>query len=473
MRKILGSIVVLALCFSSCSKDKKKETTIEGTWQSLGNSWILDVAKDGSYTEYDVTRVSCLVARNSHIDEFGDRLYLQNDTLKLRRGAIEYRFVRSEFLPEACGQSLDEETARDPIFNYEVFASTIKDNYAFFEMNNVNWDSIYRAHKKQITASPSDITLYKVMEETFEAINDNHGSFEASDSIYEQWEAIEGGNEEETDALPEIGDFQVASAVAKNHLENEMTRESPILQWGEFTEGIGYIQVKAMFLYTDLGMSKDLIKTLGWEAAWQKTFNEIGEGNYIEKEREGMERVMKMAMNDLKNMDAIILDLRFNGGGQDLVSLELLSWFNDTPKLIAHESLVYNGGESPQGNIILPANEAAFTKPVYLLTSKQTGSAAEVCAMASMTLPHATRIGMPTMGALSTALEKKLPNGWDFAISNEYYRTPSGQMYENKGIPVDIEIPYPKDRQIFFRGVLDSLIRDKESILQVIKHFEK
>src|SRR6056297_1417201 len=153
MRKILGSIVVLALCFSSCSKNKKKETTMVGTWQSLGNSWILDISKDSSYTEYDITRVSCLVARNSHINEFGDRLYLQNDTLKLLRGAIEYRFVRSEFLPEACGQSLDEETAKDPIFNYEVFASTIKDNYAFFELNNVNWDSLYSTHKKQITAS--------------------------------------------------------------------------------------------------------------------------------------------------------------------------------------------------------------------------------------------------------------------------------------------------------------------------------
>lgn len=473
MKSIIGYGIALALLLSSCKQRETTANSLVGTWKSLGNGWILHIDSDSSYVEYDVTKVSCLLARDSHISEFGDRLFLSDDTLRLRRGVIEYRFVRTDTLPPSCGVSMDVRTVNDPIFNYEVFASTIKENYAFFKLNAVNWDSLYLAQKKRIEASPSNVTLYQAMEEVYEAINDNHGSFEADDAVYEALEALEGQVEEETEALPEIGDFQVAGAVAKHHLEEEMTRNSGIVQWGRLAGNIGYIQVKAMFLLTDMGISKELIKTLGWEAAWQKTFDEIGEGNYIEEERKGMERIMKMAMNDLRVMDAIVLDVRFNGGGQDLVSLELLKWFNDAPRVIAHESVVYDGKESPTWEIVLPAAEYAFTKPVYLLTSQQTGSAAEVTAMASLELPHVTRIGMPTMGALSTALEKKLPNGWDFAISNEYYRTPDGKIYENKGIPVTIEIPYPADRQTFFKSVMDDLDADKEVILKTIKNIEQ
>ncbi len=50
-----------------------------------------------------------------------------------------------------------------------------------------------------------------------------------------------------------------------------------------------------------------------------------------------------------------------------------------------------------------------------------TGSAAELFALATMSLPHIKRIGSTTTGAMSTALEKKLPNGWDFALSNEIF----------------------------------------------------
>jgi carboxyl-terminal processing protease len=50
------------------------------------------------------------------------------------------------------------------------------------------------------------------------------------------------------------------------------------------------------------------------------------------------------------------------------------------------------------------------------------------------------RIGSATSGAISTALEKKLPNGWSYAISNEIYMDNKGKCYENIGILVDYEL---------------------------------
>jgi C-terminal processing protease CtpA/Prc len=80
---------------------------------------------------------------------------------------------------------------------------------------------------------------------------------------------------------------------------------------------------------------------------------------------------------------------------------------------------------------------------------------------------------MPTMGALSTALEKELPNGWKFALSNEYYRNLEGEYFENRGIPVEYEIDYPEDRQEFFKSVLEGLELDKNRILNSISELKK
>ena len=111
----------------------------------------------------------------------------------------------------------------------------------------------------------------------------------------------------------------------------------------------------------------------------------------------------------------------------------------------------------------------AFTKPVYILTSPQTGSAAESFSIATMPLKNVKRIGSPTSGALSTALEKTLPNGWVFSISNEIYMDNDGKAYENIGVPVDYDLNYPKDRQDFFRSVVNDLETDKQSILEAIE----
>ena len=90
-----------------------------------------------------------------------------------------------------------------------------------------------------------------------------------------------------------------------------------------------------------------------------------------------------------------------------------------------------------------------------------------------MAMNNVKRIGAPTSGAMSTALEKTLPNGWPFAISNEVYMDNAGNAYEYLGVPSDIQIDYPKDRQDFFRSVVSDLEGDKSQILEIISELEQ
>ena len=93
-------------------------------------------------------------------------------------------------------------------------------------------------------------------------------------------------------------------------------------------------------------------------------------------------------------------------------------------------------------------------------------------ALGSMEINQQKRIGSHTNGAISDALQKTLPNGWHFSLSNEIYTDNNDKYYENIGIPVDFELNYPEDRQIFFRSVANDLEKDKRNILKAIKDLQ-
>lgn len=465
-------ILLIALFFfsTSCQSDKKAESTVEGIWKSIGYGKILAIKTD-NYAFYDVTSISCLPAEQGSLASFGDRLSLQNDTLSIKKGSGRYRYTRIQELPELCSQEVIPSVHNDPVYNFEVLASTIQEHFAYFKRNKINWDSLYNASKAKITPESSEAELYLVLEKLMLDLKDNHGYIEPTDDVDEQAEHLrtDDGEHEENESLKTYGDFQIAQMVAASFLEEDMTKDSWLVHWGKMKDTIGYIQVKAMWLYADLNLSDTLVKKDGFVATYADALIRLNEAEYISKEVEGIRQVMDAVMQDLYDTRYIILDVRFNGGGQDAVSLEILRRFNDKTVKAATKKAIHNDGFTAEVPIILSHSAKAYKKPVYLLTSQQSASATDFMALASLELDNVKRIGSHTSGALSDALEKKLPNGWYFSISNEIYVDNKGICYESVGIPVDYELNYPEDRQSFFRSVADDLEHDKRSILNAIE----
>lgn len=464
--KLRISILLAAWCIS-CQLHAQDKPSIIGTWQSLGSGWMLNIDHT-NYALYDVTDISCQLNRQANLDEIRASLELVSDTLMLHKGVICYPFIRTTQVPERCGMVFSEDELNDPLYNFEVFSATVKENYAFLALNGINWDSLYLEQKNKLSTTSSDVALYSVIKETIERLQDNHGFIEASEEVYQALEQSSDGEESIEEDLPTYGDFGIADMVAKHHLEEEMTTDSWLIRWGRLKDEIGYIQLKAMWLHADLGISESLMDSLGFVDAYIATFQNLYEGNYIDKEVEAVRNTMDRVMSDLMDMESIVIDIRFNGGGQDAVSFEILRRFNPHRLQIARQKLRYQEGYSPTTVLHLDAHAQAYTRPVYVLTSQQTASAAEALAIATLSMDHVKRIGSHTSGDMSTALEKKLPNGWPFALSNEVYMDTKENCYENIGIPVDFELNYPDDRQTFFRSVADDLSKDKQNLLNAI-----
>ena len=470
-------IALITIVFACHNKPTQKAETLNGTWESVGSGWILEIKDSTSYQFYDITSISCVPIRKGSLQELQKALKLQNDTLNLLEGVINYQFIRSKTLPQLCIETNTEKN-KNPIYNFEVFAETVKEHYAFLELNNINWNQLYKQQRGKLTEKSTDVELYLVIEETLELLNDNHAFLEATDEVNAELEKQSIQDKNTSENLPEYGDMEVAGIVAKHHLKEDLTRDYklkfPLIQWGKMNDDVGYIQVKSMWLFANLDVPKKRIDEVGYVDAFVETFHQMYEGDYVTEEVKEVSKIMDMVMNDLSGMKSIIIDVRFNGGGQDAVSFEILSRFIPKGKLqIATQKLRYGNRFTPILPLYIDVKTNAFNKPVYVLTSKQTGSAAEALSIATMAMQNVKRIGSTTSGAMSTALEKKLPNGWSFAISNEIYMDNNGKPYENIGVPVNYELNYPNERQTFFRSVVNDLEADKQNILNAISKLEE
>lgn len=236
---------------------------------------------------------------------------------------------------------------------------------------------------------------------------------------------------------------------------------------------IGYIQIKAMFLYGDLSLNDSLVNENGFVSTYMDAFNNLSYEQQIAEEVNGVRNIMSTIMDDLQKTELIIVDVRFNGGGQDVVALEILKHFNNDRKQVASKKARHNNSYTKKTPIYLEPAQNPYTKPVYLLTSQQSASATDMMALASMELKQIKRIGSHTNGAISDALQKTLPNGWYFSLSNEVYTDLNDRHYENIGIPVDFEMNYPEDRQTFFRTVANDLEKDKRDILKAVNDLQR
>ena len=465
--KIYSVCIAILLLFACQNKKTQNTKSIQGIWKSIGYGKILKIDSI-SYKYFDVTNISCLPSKKGNISEIKNSIELKNDTLAVKRGFNIYYYTRTTELPDLLLKNKKEKN--NPLHNFEVFAETYKNNYAYFELNNINWNNLYKHEKEKINSNTTEVELFLIMQKVIDSLKDNHGYIEPTDDVYDL--AEKHSIKEETPQLKEYGDFEIADIVTKHHLKENLTQDSWLINWGKMDNNIGYIQIKTMFLYGDLNLNDSLIKKNGFVSTYMDAFNLLSHQQQIKEEVSGVRKIMKTVMDDLKNTKYIVIDVRFNGGGQDEVSLEILSHFNKNRKQIAVKKAKYKKGFTKKTPIYLEAKENPYTKPVYLLTSQQSASATDMFTLASIELNNVKRIGSHTNGAISDAMEKTLPNGWYFSVSNEIYTDMNGKCYENIGIPVDYDLNYPDDRQTFFRSVADNLEKDKQDILIAIKKLQ-
>ena len=155
----------------------------------------------------------------------------------------------------------------------------------------------------------------------------------------------------------------------------------------------------------------------------------------------GLDKQLETIFHSFKDLDALIIDIRFNMGGDDKFSQLVAA------RLVKEETIGFYKQTRVEGEFqelkskFIPSKgKSRFFGPTLLLTNDRSVSAADVLALMMAELPNVTIVGERSNGSYSDLYTKKLPNGWQVSLSNQRYLSAQKVNYEGVGTPVDIEV---------------------------------
>lgn len=172
-------------------------------------------------------------------------------------------------------------------------------------------------------------------------------------------------------------------------------------------------------------------------------------------------------------LEGLILDLRYNGGGSDLVSYKLVSRLIDEPlDGQIYEVLSYRPDHRAyrreqetirtRGGKIAPAVGKRFTGKLVVLIGEQTHSAAEGGFLSVVrNRPRTVFIGEPTAGSTGQPMGFRLAGGALGVVCSVRTLAPDGRPFVGVGFQPDVKVSLTQD-DLFRRrdGVLDRSIEE-------------
>lgn len=143
---------------------------------------------------------------------------------------------------------------------------------------------------------------------------------------------------------------------------------------------------------------------------------------------------------DIKAFKGLILDLRYNHGGELNAAVQVASYF------IPNGPVVYIVDK--QGNVDTKMAEGTYLgMPMVVLVNEESASAAEIVAGAIKDKGTASLVGVKTFGKGIVQTIFPLDGGTSVKLTTAKYLTPNKLDIHKKGIDPDIAVELPKGQQ--------------------------
>ncbi|KZN64971.1 serine hydrolase [Pseudoalteromonas luteoviolacea] len=448
MKRFTLSILASAMFLSGCNgdgvkiikpKDKDRPAVLadfSGQWNLLGHGQIWSIDASG-LTTYNYNSKNCVKGETETEKELQGALkYLSlsesQDTLTFASPASSnLTLSKLSSLPELCqdGQ-LTTEMTYPQLFDYVWH--TLNEYYAFFELRGIDWQQVYTDYKPKVTDSITQTKFIEIMDDIFTEFGDGHLSLSANDGTSAD------GNKIDTllkEALL-LDDENMEGALAELH-HNEFRVLKHLMQDGELRT---YDNSDALFY----GKISDDLGYLRIDKVSDMVADNSSDGiiSRVERDLTNTDKIMEQVLTEFADVESMIIDLRYNGGGYDNVSRKIAGYFTDKAYRFGTKQVANKAHQGQSIELtVTPSETLRFTKPIYVLTGENTGSGAEVLAQALKTLPQSKLVGEATNGSVSDSLTHELPGGWELSLSHQVYKSQAGDVLEKAGVTPDIYMP--------------------------------
>jgi hypothetical protein len=409
---IIGTVVVAVAVLGITWLKFAPPQDLRGVWKTDGYGLVLDVGPV-TIDVYQVSDIHCTmdqtIPAHMWLVDFleGVTLAHEADQMVLNvAGTLNPIYADPiDALPTLCATPV----ANNPTAVFDVMWEVMNTHYAHFDTHGVDWNA-RRALRPAPGASMDDDALMTLMQDALTGLDDGHTYIATGDTIWSPSEPTDWH-----DSRHMVRDNTLA-AVADLSPPSETG-----LRVGWATPDIGYIFMTHMDPDTGIGQRADVFAT----------------------------EAMRQALDYLAPAKGIILDVRYNPGGSDDVSLAYASHFTDTALPVFTKTTRTETGYTVPYTATLTPTAIPTDTPIVVLTTPYTGSAAEIFTIAMRTLPQVTVMGMPTSGGLSDIMSIALPNEWELGFSHQVYLTMDGEDFERVGVPpdvfVDVDVAAAKD----------------------------
>jgi len=412
----------------------------DGIWLSDGYGDFLEI-ESGRMRTFEVTAVSCLPGDELSLtspevdgswrlmqgEEIQGSLALESEsTLRVQpTGAVSYRtYRRVTQAPPVCEVPLPD-TA---LSTYDVFWTTYAEHYPLFDLKGIDWDSVREETRARVTDTTPPEELFDILAEMIAPLQDAHTNLFA-EPIERRFNGIRPDPQ-----LPSVSSAMEGIALAEARFERALAiveTEYLVGEMKSFCKGhLRFGTLPGELFYVRLDQEGDYTDEPGFQAQFD-VFEDALDSIFA-------------AAGDARGL---VLDVRKNYGGSDILSLALAS------RLAHEEYFAYakvarldaddpDQRTPPQERMVPVSGRPSFRGPVVQLIGPYTISAGETLTQALMGRePRIVRVGENTQGVFSDVLGRRLPNGWRFGLPNELFLTRDGEFFDGPGIPPDFEVP--------------------------------
>ena len=442
-------LAVLLCCVMLLSLPASTQTTEPetGFWVSDGYGLLVEVSKDGLQA-FELTSISCIPGWSATRDSRLKDVFAGNATFHLYDGASgdmkrlhldgaasDILLRRTSALPARCAAKPDN----TPDGNYAMLWQTFAEQYAFFDLRHIDWQSVNRQFRPKVAPATKPEELFDIFRQMIEPLQDAHTGIEAED-IKKEFD----GWRNDPNHL-EKADWSKAQQVIETSYVRGGLRSfcNGRVQFGKLDHSIGYLRVTAFYGYTDSDNYEMALREL--QAALDEVFR------------------------DASKFNGLVIDVRLNRGGDDPLGIEIASRLTSR-KYLAYSKVARNNAEGtlhftdPQESWVTPSTRPGFFGNVVLLIGPDTVSAGETFTMAMLGRePHVTLIGLNTQGVFSDVLNRRLPNGWRFHLPNEVYFTAEQRAFDATGVPPDVRVNFFSLEDL--SGARDAAIEEGQKLL--------
>lgn len=280
--------------------------------------------------------------------------------------------------------------------NFDQLWQTFDRYYAAFVVKDVNWTELYDSYRPRLDSVSDEHAFFAVACEMLEHLEDGHVAIYApfGTCFYQ-------GTHPHNFNLSHVKDHYLSQGFNATGQNNMI--------YGLLPNDVGYVYISSFG-----GLGTD----------WSDAIDQVLEA--------------------LRSVEALVIDVRDNGGGSSRLAEHIAGRFADEKRLFSY--VEYRDGPrhtdftEPSPKYVEPMGQAQFTRPVALLTNRSCFSACEDFTLAMGVLPHVVTVGDTTGGGFGNPLLRELPNGWTYRVPVWLQSTSERVYLEGIGIAPDVPV---------------------------------